>query len=198
MIDISMTTFADFVAATGPRRLTVVRNAKKTYGAGYDPRTDYWRPLRKGVADAFTPKGYDPNVLSAVVTGTTDAKKLDNYRACVEGIERWAGKRAFSAGATQKQRWSTDELAVGVNPELITTIDGAPYVVKLYFKSDPLSKARVDSLLALLQATHGDRGTVGVLDIRRSKLYEPTREIPDLGALLNGEAAAFARIWDGV
>lgn len=193
-----MTTFADFVAATGPPRLTVVRNAKKRYGAGYDPRTDYWRPLRKGIAEAFTRKGYDSDVLSAVTASVTDPKKLDNYRASFAGIERWTGNRAFSAGPNQKRRWTTDDLAVGVNPELITTIDGEPHVVKLYFKADPLSKARVDSLLALLEATHGDRGTVGVLDVRRSKFYEPTREIPGIGALLDGEAAAFAKIWEGV
>jgi hypothetical protein len=194
MIDISMTTFVDFVAASGPTRLTVVRNAKKAYGRGYDPRTDYWRPLRKGIAEAFA-QGYDSDVLAEAMSAVTDEKKIANYRACAAGLDRWAGNRTFSPLSRCKESWTSGDLQLGVNPELCGSIDGTPHAIKLYFKAAPLSKARSDVALGLLEATHGGRDVVGILDVRRSKLFRPTREIDDLDALLSGEAAAFAEIW---
>jgi hypothetical protein len=42
----------------------------------------------------------------------------------------------------------------------------------------------------------GKKTEVGVLDVKRSKLFVPTREISDLDALLHGEAAALVGIWE--
>jgi len=39
--EISLTTFVDFVIASGTPRLTCVRNAKKQYGEYYQPAFDY-------------------------------------------------------------------------------------------------------------------------------------------------------------
>ena len=44
--EISMTTFVDFVLATGTKRLTCVKKAKKDYGKKYDPARDFYRLLR--------------------------------------------------------------------------------------------------------------------------------------------------------
>jgi hypothetical protein len=195
MIGISMTTFVDFVAATGPGRLTVARNAKQSYEEGYDPRTDYWRLLRKAIAKAVE-KGYDRNALERELDGVTDPKKLANYRQCASAFNGWARKQKPASMKPRKKPWSSGELKVAVNPELCGEVGGQVHAIKLYLRADPLSKARSDVALALLRESFGKRTTVGVLDVKRSKLFVPTREIAGLDALLHGEAAALVGIWE--
>jgi hypothetical protein len=195
MIDISMTTFVDFVAATGPSRLTVARNAKQSYEKGYDPRTDYWRLLRRAIAKAVE-NGYDRKTLEGQLDDVTDPKKLANYRDCASAFNAWARKQRLSTMKPRKKSWSSGELEVAVNPELCGEIGGQAHAIKLYLRGEPLSKARSDVALALLQESFGKKTTVGVLDVKRSKLFVPTREIADLDALLHGEAAALVGIWE--
>jgi hypothetical protein len=90
----------------------------------------------------------------------------------------------------RKKTWSSGDLRVAVNPELCGEIGGDIHAIKLYFRAEPLSKARSDVALALLQQAFGKKTSVGMLDVRRSKLFVPTREIANLDALLHGEAAA--------
>ena len=46
MIQISLTEFVDFVAKSGTPKLTVVRTVKDRHAVGYDPKTDFDKPLR--------------------------------------------------------------------------------------------------------------------------------------------------------
>jgi hypothetical protein len=195
MVDISMTTFVDFAAASGPSRLTVTRLAKQRYEKGYDPRTDYWRPLRKAIAKSFE-AGYDRTALEDALRDVVDPKKLSNYRLCADALDGWARKQDFAPMKARKKSWASGQLQVTVNPELCGDIGGAVHAIKLYFRADALSKARSDVALGLLQETFGKRTSVGVLDVRRGKLFIPTREIADLDALLHGEAAALVEIWE--
>lgn len=47
-----MTTFVDFVTASGTSRLSKLKQAKKQYGREYDPRHDYYKPLRERIIRA--------------------------------------------------------------------------------------------------------------------------------------------------
>jgi hypothetical protein len=50
-----------------------------------------------------------------------------------------------------------------------------------------------------LLGKHAPRGTtVGVLDVRRAKLFTPTVIIAGLDALLNSETLAMVSLWDAV
>jgi hypothetical protein len=53
MPQITMTTFLDYIAATGTTRLRRVRDARQQYGQKYDPATDFYGPLRKRVVQVF-------------------------------------------------------------------------------------------------------------------------------------------------
>ena len=48
-INISMTTFVDFVIASGTPKLAAVMKAKIRYQTGYDPATDFYTPLREWI-----------------------------------------------------------------------------------------------------------------------------------------------------
>lgn len=160
MIDISMTSFVDFVSATGPSRLTVARNIKRSYEKGYDPRTDYWRPLRKAIAASFA-SGYDRKALDRELQNVTDPKKLANYHACAAALDSWAKRLSFGPMRNRKKPWTSGELQVAVNPELCWNIGKTQHVIKLYFRADPLSKARSDVALALLQEAFGSGSPSG-------------------------------------
>ena len=74
-------------------------------------------------------------------------------------------------------------------------------MIKLYFKSEKLSKNRIDIILLLMQLVLQGKvpkgTTFGILDIPRGKLFS---NIPSqsLLPLLKGEAAGFKAMWDGL
>ena len=51
-MEISITTFVNFVLANGPRRLTEVKRAKALYDADYSPARDFYKPLREIIVAA--------------------------------------------------------------------------------------------------------------------------------------------------
>lgn len=197
MVNVSLTTFVDFAAATGTSRLTKVREAKRFYEQGYAPERDYYKPLRDRIVECFA-KGWDKQKLVELLTDIDDSKKLANYEACRRGLTKWAGKKSFTPTTAKSTKWRSGDLVVGISPELWSRIDGEPFVIKLHFKGDPLSQQKANLVLHLMKKKLGDHGTVGVLDVRRSKLFVQTRSIPDLDALLTSEALAFTALWRAV
>lgn len=85
-----------------------------------------------------------------------------------------------------------------INPELHLDIGGQPHSIKLYFKGEKISKQRVDVALHLLKSKAPRGATVGILDLRRAKLYVPTIAKPGMAALLKAEAAAFTSLWEEI
>jgi hypothetical protein len=197
MVSVSLTTFTDFVAATGTARLTKVRQAKRYYEAGYAPERDYYKPLRDRIVDSFA-EGWDRARLRSLLSEIDDPKKLENYEACRAGLTRWAGRKSFSSIPSRSTRWQSGELSINLNPELWLQINDEPHVIKLHLKADELSQQKANLVLHLMSTKLTRHGRVGVLDVRRSKLFTQTRQIPDLDALLTSEALAFVSLWEAV
>ena len=197
MVNVSLTTFTDFVAATGTARLTKVREAKRFYTAGYAPERDYYKPLRDRIVESFA-VGWDKRKLQALLADVDDPKKLENYEACRVGLTKWAGRKSFEPIPARSVKWRSAELSVGINPELWVRIGGDPHVIKLHLKADELSQQKANLVLHLMDTKLGRDGVVGVLDVRRAKLFTKTRQIPGLDALLASEALAFATLWDSI
>ena len=197
---VSLTTFIDFVAATGTARLTKVRTAKRQYSEEWDPARDFYKPLRDRIQRCAA-DGWDAANLRKLLADVSDPKKQANYEACRAGIVKWArsGDKTLRPFPTSgKTAWRSGALEIRVNPELFVQAGGHKRVVKLYFKSDPLSQQKAHVVLRLLELTVGEKSEVGVLDVRRAKLFVPTKTDPGIDALLAAEAAAFSTMWDGV
>lgn len=195
---ISLTTFIDFVVATGTARITRVRKAKEQYHQGYSPAFDFYRGVRNGIIRYHN----SGEPLRGLINDIRDAKKRKAYRSCVRGHERWMGRRQFDWVQPESSViWPCGELEVRVNPELGLTIENHEYRIKMYFKADQLSKTRVDPMLHLIKTTL-TRGRQslrpGILDVQRGKLWEPTIDIADLEALLVAEATAFMSMWNSL
>jgi hypothetical protein len=199
-IEISMTTFIDFVVSSGTSRIARVRAAKKQYEEGYDPKKDFWRSLRKTIIQLHE-DGLDKKSLDEMVMSLTDPKKRVNYPECVKAYKKWLGRKKIEGESYRTRRWVNGRLCIRINPELALWIKDEQFVIKYYFKPSPLSKAKVDCILHLIEITYPKSfsdAIPGILDVRRGRLITPTREVQDIDALLTGEAAALLAMFDQV
>lgn len=201
MPQISLTTFVDYVAATGTTRLSKVKAAKKQYDQPYGPERDFYGPLRKRIVQVFE-EGWDPKELDALLAEVDDPKKLEPYAACRKGLRRWAGvngKKTYRWTAPRKAMWRGGGLDVNVSPELWLVIDGTTYAIKLFFKTDKLSQHKANLSLRMMEKSVGKHGVVGILDLQQGKLFVQTTAPPEgIDQLLESEALAFASLWDAL
>jgi hypothetical protein len=197
MTTVTLTTFVDFVAATGTTRITRIRNAKTYYEQGYAPERDFYKPLRDRIEACFA-NGWSASDLKDSLRDVTDSKKIDNYEECRKGLTKWVGRKTITPLPALRGAWKSGGLEVTLNPEFHANVNGVAHLIKLYLKADPLSKQKADLILHLLgkHVPHGT--TVGVLDVRRSKLFTPTVSIAGLDALLDAEALAMLSLWNAV
>lgn len=92
-------------------------------------------------------------------------------------------------------------MIVSVNPELGLALGKEHWLVKLYFKSEELAKNRVEIILYMMQKVLADRipgVTMAIHDIRSGKFITPTTQIPDMEAMLKGEAAFIETVWNSL
>jgi hypothetical protein len=198
---VSLTSFLDYIAASGTTRLVRVRDAKRQYEEGYAPERDSYGPLRKRIVQTFE-EGWDPKRLDALLAEVDDRKKQHLYAACRKGLRKWAGvsgKKSYEWIKPKKAVWNSGGLEVNVSPELWVKVDGDAQLVKLYYKTDRLSQQKVNLALHLLDKTVGRHGTVGILDLQQGKLFQQTKEPPEeIDLLLASEAIAFETLWDSL
>lgn len=192
-----MTTFVDFAVASGTRQLTCVRNAKEMYSDGYEPKIDFWKPLREAIVSLLR-ENRPKDSLREFMSGITHEQKLTSYPKVLAGFEKWMGRKRIEWFGYEPVTWRSGDLSVRVNPELGVRMDGVDHVIKLYFKAEQPTKPRLDTMLHMINTTIPSKyavSKVGILDIQRSKLHVPTRPIANLDALLAGQAAAFVEMW---
>ena len=197
-MQITSTTYIDFLLATGLTRVRKVREARRHYEDGYAQGSDYYGPVREGII-AVHRDGADPAALNQILAGALPQRR-EHYRACIDGHQHFMRNKGFVWTRRPKAEfWSYGDLQVKVNPELLLTIDGRPHRTKLYFKGEPLRQARADLLIELLKSPK-DTGDidVGILDVRRARLFAQKRFSPDYQVLLQSEALSFAAMWQAV
>ena len=133
---------------------------------------------------------------------TVHPKKKDNFQEAIQGYKKFWGRKDLQWIEPVFKHWQIDDLDVKINPELGLMINGKPHVIKLYLKSDKLSKNKSDQILALLESElrrkAGKQTVFCVLDVRQGKLYCNEDKRKDLIPLLVGEARSFASIWNSL
>jgi hypothetical protein len=194
-IEISLTTFVDFLLTAGTTKITRVRDAREQYSPTYDPRKDFWRKLRQGIISMHQ-RAATPSTLSKVLDGLQDPRKLRLYPTCIAGYQRWMAKRMFTWTGTSNAFWQYQGLTVNVNPELGIRIKEQEHRVKLYFKEEPLTKSRVQTMLHLLRlVAPANIPIMGILDVPRGRFYPLDEPAAGIDALLKGEAQSFTSLW---
>jgi hypothetical protein len=194
---VSLTYFVDFVLKVGTPKLSGVKEFKEHR---YDHLTDFYKPLREAIIDMHE-KGKPERALDELVATMTDERKRRIFPGLVESYRKWLrpGMKWFTPPHTTL---SVGDLEININPELGFEIDGTPYLVKTYFRGEPLAQKRVSIVLGLISSALGP-GRPGMafamLDVKNSRLH-PLKSAPNprLGLLLRGEAASFSTIYASV
>ncbi len=199
-IDVSLTDFIDFAIRAGTPKLSKVREIRRR--GPYSPATDYWKPLREKLRELHETGPLDLSSLAAFAKTHPDRKKIGRYSAAVSGYRRFIGRKSFRWFSPPFTTWTTDRLAVRINPELGLQADKRRWVIKLYFKDEQLSKRKIDLLTYLMRqqlSSAVDANTsFAVLDVSNGKLYPAAPPATDLMPLLLGEARSFVAIWDAL
>lgn len=203
-MEISLTDFVDFTIVNGSTRIATVRALKKRVDRDYDPATDFWRTLRKGMIELHVTGRMTSAELDAWLATQTNERRLPRYREAVEGYKRFLGRRALPWFDPPGDLWRQGDLAVRVNPEFGLEIDGKKTIIKLYFKNEAPTRARVQAVLAIMDIGLGRKAApstqFAVLDVNQGRLMPPDgRWIKsDMKALLKAEAGAFVQLWNDI
>ena len=201
MIEITLTDFVDFVSKAGTPKLTVVKNVKQHHIDGYDPQTDFYRAIRKGIIQMHQ-RNQPKDALDDLLNGLTDKKKQTAYPALVAGYKKFLGKKSYVWFKPPTHKWQHAGVSISVNPEVGLEFDGVRHVFKLYFKAENLKKVQMDVVTHLmtnfLPKPQNKVTSFDVLDIRKAKLIPGHATIPALTALLEGEAASLAQIYNSL
>lgn len=196
---LSLTDLVDIVSASGTPKATKVKVVKNR--GDYHPSQDFYRPLRERIVEAHQAALGRPHVKGVLGT-LSDGKKLSNYPDAVSGYVKWWGKKTPTWFDPPRELISASGVDVSVNPELGLVFSGAPHVIKLYFKGEQLTKRRTDIIVNTmhlgLSASAPSGAVMGVLDVRRSKLFTPSVPNPLVAAMVNAELAYVAALWPSV
>ncbi|MNX17153.1 hypothetical protein D3C86_470310 [compost metagenome] len=196
MISVSLTTFVDFVSKAGTPKFTVVRKWKNK--EPYSPATDFYKKVRDEIVDIHE-NARPVSELDRLLSDLRDNRRLENYPEVIYGYKRWLGRKQPSWFPPPAATWNYEDLGIQVNPELGLEIDGQPHLIKLYFKSEPLTKNRVELITHLMSVACTEKlptnCRMGVLDVRQSKLITPTVPVSGLTAQLQAEASYWLAAW---
>jgi len=194
---VSLTYFVDFVLKVGTPKLSGVKEFKEHR---YDHLTDFYKPLREAIVDMHE-KGKPDRALDDFLVTLTDERKRRIFPGLVEGYRKFL-RPGMTWFTPPHATLPVGDLEININPELGFEIDGTPYLIKTYFRGEPLSQKRVSTVLGLITSALGPGrpGTVfAMLDVKNSRLRTlKSAPNPRLGLLLRGEAASFSTIYASV
>lgn len=199
IIKISLTDFIDFVSKTGSTKLTQVRKVKER--KPYHPATDYYKYVREGIIAIHEAEG-NKREFEDLVKSTPDIRKMDNFEKAIKGYTKFIGKKTISWVQPPFRHWRSGNLDVKLNPEVGLKYDGTKHFIKLYFKSEALSKTKASQILSLMESELRAKAKRDdlfcVLDVRAGKLFCNDKRDVSLLPLLKGEAMSFETIWNSI
>lgn len=193
--EVNLTSFVDFVVASGGARITKVAEIKNR--PEYNPAFDFYRPLRNAIVEMHS-RGTDPADLQYILKDLTDPKKIAGYPSLIASYSRLAKTQKSSWFQPNRAAWEHAGLSVSVNPELGLQVNGVKHLVKLYFKSG-LQPSRLGVIHEIMRASLGTAGEpiMAVTDVAAGKMHVP-RKRKGMDVLLKSEAAAFMEIWNAL
>jgi hypothetical protein len=198
---ISLTDFVDVVSASGVPRATKVRQIK--HRPPYNPAIDFYKPLKDSILEIHQ-KGQNKEKLSDLLFTLNDEKKRTAYPEIIQGYLKWWGRKNLTWFQPPNKLYEKFGIEVSVNPELGLSFDNQFYLIKLYFKADPLTKNRIDIITHLMaiavldSCASPEKSVMAGLDVRRSKLITPTVPIEGLTGMLIAELSYISALWPSV
>lgn len=194
-MEVPLTSFIDFVLKSGSPKMTCAKLIKEQMQEVYDPAKDYYKRFRDAVQEMHIKKK-DKSELSKIIGLLPDSKN-GNYQSMISGYKKFLGTKETIWFQPVRKIWAHGNLQIPINPELGLKWNNQKYIIKLYLKSDKLSKDRISSILALMKHTIPTKDTVlCLLDVRNSKIYPFEENMLSLLPLVEGEARSLELILD--
>ena len=199
MPNLSLTDLVDIVSAAGTAKANKAKQIKKR--PAYNPAFDFYKKIREAIVCThrnFSPKANLDDCLDSI----SHKKKQTAYPQVVGGYKKWWGRKDMEWFEPPSQLFSSNGVDIRVNPELGLYANGAPHLVKLYFKSDKLAKPRIDLITHLMAISLSGQApintTMSVLDVRSSRLISPTVPIERLSVVIVAEMAYISTLWSSI
>lgn len=197
---ITLTDFVDVVARSGASKINKIAQIKAR--REYSPQADFYKAVRECIVEMHQ-KDLPKSHLSEMLVKLHDAKKMTNYPDIAAGYMKWLGRKEVQWFKPPHEIFSAHGFEVSINPELGLRIGEVPHIIKLYFKGESLSAARVQMVSHLMETTlrplcRKTETRMSVLDTRQAKLLTPSVPIDRLTAALRGELAYIAAVWDDI
>jgi len=200
-IDVSLTSFADFVLKAGLSKLTVAQEIRKQYERGYNPAFDYYKKFRDAVRRLHE-EGAPISELGDFGASVEEPNKRVNYEILCRGYTKFWSVHLQEHGqqwmAPARGEWGFGRVRVRVTPELAFSDGSTNYLLKMHLKDEPLVRPQVQVILHLMQLAlrpQVKRPVVAILDVRRSKLFEATAFNPKWTVVLEAETLSFERMY---
>lgn len=198
-IQISLTDFIEFVSKVGTTKFTKVKEIKNR--EPYHPNKDFWKALRDGIVNIHK-NNLNKNKLDEIVTNLKDENKINLYPNVIKQYKSFLGRKKIEWIEPPVFDWVYSDMKVKLNPEIGLFIDDKPYIIKLYFKAEPLSKSKIDLIILMMNKylKSGDfkDANFAVLDVCKKRLYEGSKLDDNHISLLEGECLSFLRIWNSI
>lgn len=196
---ITLTDFIEVVTKSGSPKATKVSQLKNRQT--YDPATDFYKSLREGLVALHKKSGGKAD-LANLTKGLADAKKAANYPAMVAGYKKWWGHKTLKWFDPPGDTYANFGIDIAINPEVGLEINGNRHVIKLYFKTDALTKNKADLIVTLmshvLSASQLEGTAFSVLDVRNSKLFTYSVMGKSFKPMVDAELSYIASLWPHV
>lgn len=196
MPKISLTDFIDVVSKSGTPKATKVAQIKNR--PEYGPAQDFYKIFRDGVVELHK-NGGEKSDLKKIQLKTADEKRLAHYPGMIKGYGKWWGKKTITWFAPPTTTYNNSGIDISVNPELGLAIDGKNYVIKMYMKSDKLTKPRAELITELMENSLRplikNNAKIAVIDIKNAKLFEFMQNKKKLQPMIDAELAYIASLW---
>ncbi|MBL3657389.1 hypothetical protein [Fulvivirga sediminis] len=132
-MDISLTSFIDFVLKSGSPKMTCAKQIKNQIAEVYDPIKDYYKRFRDAIQELH--KHRRPKNDISEIIGELPSSKLENYKKMEAGYKKFMGNKKISWFPPERENWFHGNLNIPINPEVGLEWNGEKYLVKLYLKS---------------------------------------------------------------
>lgn len=196
---ITLTDFIEVLTKSGSPKATKVAQIKNRQA--YDPATDFYKSLREGLIQLHKSSGTKAD-LPKLQRGLTDPKKISNYPSMISGYKAWWGNKSLTWFDPPSTIYSQSGIDISVSPELGLTVKDQRHALKLYLKTEALTKTKADLITALMHEVlgpHVAKGTMfSILDVRNSKLFTYSSTGKNFKPMVDAELSYIASLWPHV
>lgn len=163
--------FVDYILTKDKSKNRFIKNFKKR--GNYNAAQDFYLPLRTCLIQ-LCKKNKCVEELDTMYNKLSDERKKSNYTTVISKIKEFLQNEKYDWVQPDKLQIIYGGLEISVNPELGLKIGEQTHFVKLYFKKDKISQAKVNLLLRIMQDTYRqneDNIIVSIWDIRNGLFY---------------------------